>query len=95
MSLLEQQIQGLFKDFSPDIQKVVQEVICIEQEHIHLKRPHVKDAIQDVLERVIITNFRQYFGEQTITFATDEQRNVTVLHGVNGAGKTSLFTALN
>ena len=47
------------------------------------------------LERAIITDFRQYYGEQTITFATDDQRNVTVLHGVNGAGKTSLFTALN
>jgi DNA sulfur modification protein DndD len=47
------------------------------------------------IERVVLTNFRQYFGEQQIRFSQDPQRNVTVFHGVNGAGKTSFFTALN
>jgi len=47
------------------------------------------------IERVILTNFRQYFGEQRIQFSLDDQHNVTVFHGVNGAGKTSFFTALN
>ena len=32
---------------------------------------------------------------KTIRFATDEYRNVTVIRGVNGTGKTSLLTALN
>lgn len=40
-------------------------------------------------------NFRQYYGEQVIRFAQDPHRNVTIIHGANGAGKTSLFTALN
>ncbi|NJP06831.1 MAG: AAA family ATPase [Chloroflexaceae bacterium] len=47
------------------------------------------------IERVILTNFRQYFGEQRIQCSLDAQRNVTVFHGVNGAGKTSFFLALN
>jgi len=47
------------------------------------------------IERVILTNFRQYFGEQQIRFSQDSQHNVTIFHGVNGAGKTSFFTALN
>jgi len=47
------------------------------------------------LERIIIENFRQYFGRQKLTFPKDSQRNVTVIHGVNGAGKTSLFLAIN
>lgn len=47
------------------------------------------------LERIIIENFRQYFGRQKLTFSKDSKRNVTVIHGVNGAGKTSLFLAIN
>jgi DNA sulfur modification protein DndD len=47
------------------------------------------------IERVILTNFRQYFGQQCVQFTQDKERNVTVFHGVNGAGKTSFFTAIN
>jgi len=48
-----------------------------------------------ILERITIENFRQYFGKQRLTFARDARRHVTVIHGVNGAGKTSLFLAIN
>jgi len=47
------------------------------------------------LERITIENFRQYFGKQRLDFAKDDQKNVTVIHGINGAGKTSLFLAIN
>ena len=47
------------------------------------------------LERIMLENFRQYYGRQRLDFARDEQRRVTVIHGVNGAGKTSLFLAIN
>ena len=47
------------------------------------------------LEYLKLKNFRQYYGEQTIDFACDSSRHVTVIRGINGAGKTSLFTALN
>lgn len=47
------------------------------------------------LERLELYNFRQYFGQQRIKFSTDASRHVTVIHGINGAGKTSLFMALN
>ena len=47
------------------------------------------------LEYLKLKNFRQYYGEQTIRFACDSPRHVTVIRGINGAGKTSLFTALN
>ena len=47
------------------------------------------------LEYLKLRNFRQYYGEQTIQFACNNPRHVTVIHGINGAGKTSLFTALN
>jgi DNA sulfur modification protein DndD len=47
------------------------------------------------LERITLENFRQYYGMQRLAFAKDPNRRVTVIHGVNGAGKTSLFLALN
>lgn len=48
-----------------------------------------------IFERLTLENFRQYFGRQRLAFAKDKRRNVTVIHGVNGAGKTSLFLAIN
>lgn len=47
-----------------------------------------------ILERLRVKNFRQYYGEQTIEFASGN-RNVTVINGNNGAGKTNLFSAIN
>ena len=47
------------------------------------------------LRHITLKNFRAYYGEQTVTFTTDEDHHVTVIHGANGAGKTSLFVAFN
>ena len=41
-----------------------------------------------------LVNFRQFYGRQQLHFAdTDGGRNVTVVHGFNGAGKTALLNA--
>lgn len=42
-----------------------------------------------------ILNFKQYFGEQQASISDTDDYNITVFHGVNGAGKTSLFYAIN
>ena len=47
------------------------------------------------LNYITLKNFRSYYNEQTLSFTTDEHRHVTVIHGANGAGKTSLFVAFN
>lgn len=47
------------------------------------------------LDKITLENFRQYYGRQRLTFAGAGERNVTVINGVNGAGKTSFFLALN
>lgn len=47
------------------------------------------------LDLLVLSNFRQYYGDQTIRFASDPVRNVTVINGNNGAGKTGLLYALN
>ena len=48
-----------------------------------------------ILDSMTLDNFRQYYDRQRLQFARGNKQNVTVLHGVNGAGKTSLFLALN
>lgn len=47
-----------------------------------------------ILETLRVANFRQYYKEQKIAFANDS-KNVTVIRGSNGAGKTNLFSAIN
>lgn len=47
------------------------------------------------LNSIRVTNFRQYYGDQDAEFSSTDGRNVTVFHGKNGAGKTSLFSAVN
>ncbi len=47
------------------------------------------------LESVRVTNFRQYYGDQDAEFSRVNGRNVTVFNGKNGAGKTSLFSAIS
>ena len=46
------------------------------------------------LEYARLVNFRQFYGQQDIGFSTYDDLNVTVFHGDNGAGKTSLFSAI-
>ena len=46
-----------------------------------------------LLQKISITNFRQYKGTTEIIFSTDADRNVTVIMGENGTGKTTLAQA--
>ena len=46
-----------------------------------------------IIESLSITNFRQFHGEETMELSTNKDRNVTVVHGSNGSGKTSLLNA--
>lgn len=47
-----------------------------------------------LIEKIIINNFRQFYGEQTLYFSTDENKNVTLIHAENGVGKTALLNAI-
>ncbi|MBW4695610.1 MAG: AAA family ATPase [Lyngbya sp. HA4199-MV5] len=40
-----------------------------------------------------ICNFRPFYGEHSLTLAKSEERNITVIHGNNGSGKTALLNA--
>lgn len=45
------------------------------------------------LDKIKISNFRQFAGDSTIEFGTGE-KNTTLIKGVNGAGKTGIFRAV-
>jgi DNA sulfur modification protein DndD len=46
------------------------------------------------IKQLVMTNFRQFAGTQKLDFAADDQQNVTIIMGQNGAGKTGLFRAV-
>jgi len=46
------------------------------------------------LSSIILTNFRQYQGTQTLDFIPDSKKNVSIILGRNGAGKSNILNAL-
>jgi len=46
------------------------------------------------LQNLTLYNFGQFYGEQSIDFSTDANKNVTMIHGENGIGKTTLLNAI-
>lgn len=48
------------------------------------------------LERIEILNFRQFCDKQSpLVFSKDPNKNVTIIQGINGTGKSNLFKAIN
>jgi len=47
-----------------------------------------------LLRKIKLVNFRQFYGENEIIFAVGEQQNVTLIHGENGVGKTTLLNGI-
>ena len=46
-----------------------------------------------LLKSIKVKDFRQFKGEQYVSFSVDPERNVTIIQGDNGAGKTSFAQA--
>lgn len=46
-----------------------------------------------LLKSISLTDFRQFKGEQTVSFSTSSDKNVTVIMGENGTGKTTFAQA--
>lgn len=47
------------------------------------------------LKKMILHNFRQFFGKQEIDLETSDKSNVIVIHGENGSGKTTILEAFS
>ena len=50
--MLKEQLKKLFKDYAPPIQAVISSVLSVEQEHISMQRPRVKDEIDYIITLV-------------------------------------------
>jgi len=48
-----------------------------------------------IIKKIILTNYRQYKGKQEIPLGFERDKNINIIVGVNGAGKTNLLNALN
>lgn len=46
------------------------------------------------IEKIILSNFRIYAGRNEMAFQSDEDKNITLIAGKNGFGKTTFLTAL-
>mgnify|MGYP006415835431 FL=1 len=46
------------------------------------------------LIKLTTTNWRNFYGEHEIIFSNEESRHVTLIHGQNGTGKTTMINAI-
>lgn len=47
-----------------------------------------------ILRRLVLENFRQFYGAHELTFGHSPSKNVSIVYAANGAGKTTLLNAL-
>lgn len=48
-----------------------------------------------IINKIKLNNFFRFYGEQEINCSIDDKKNVIVLIGENGRGKTTLLSAFN
>ena len=46
------------------------------------------------IHRLSLKNFRGFYGEHTIEFSVDPEKNITLIHAENGVGKTTLLNSI-
>lgn len=47
------------------------------------------------LKKIILENFRQFYGKQELNLETSDDKNVIIIHGENGSGKTTILEAFS
>ena len=47
-----------------------------------------------IIKQIKISNFRSYYNDVTIDFDSKKDKNITLISGKNGFGKTSFLTSL-
>ena len=51
--MLKARVMELFKEYEPDVQRVISEVLTLEQEHISMERPRVKQSIKQIIDQAV------------------------------------------
>lgn len=50
--MFQERLRELFENYDPAIQEIITHVLQIEQEHISIRAPRVREPIDDVITRV-------------------------------------------
>ena len=50
--MLKERLTQLFTLYDPTIQTLISEVLMLEQAHISMKRPHLKEQIDQIISRL-------------------------------------------
>ncbi len=51
--MLKDRLLDLFREYDQEVQQVIAEVLILEQEHISMERPRVKETIKQIIDRVV------------------------------------------
>jgi len=51
--MLKDRLTELFKECEPEVQRVISEVLTLEQEHISMERPHIKNMVKQIIDHVV------------------------------------------
>jgi hypothetical protein len=57
--MLKDRLVALFKEYDPEIQMVIARVLTIEQEHISMEKPRIKEDIDAIVEQVANDQLRR------------------------------------
>ena len=50
--MLRERLNQLFNKYDPAIQAVISEVLTLEQEHITMDKPHLKNEVDQIVSRL-------------------------------------------
>jgi len=64
--MLKDQLKKLFEDYDPAIQAVISGVLSIEQEHISMQRPRVKDDVDFIINLVAKKELNRADAEESM-----------------------------
>ena len=51
--MLKDRLMELFKEYDPEVQRAISEVLTLEQEHISMKQPHIKNLVKQIIDHVV------------------------------------------
>ena len=63
--MLKDQLKQLFEGYDPAIQAVISGVLSVEQEHISMRRPRVKDELNHIIDLVADKELKQIDAEES------------------------------
>ena len=58
--MLRERLKKLFISYDPSIRQIIDEVGELEQMHISMKKPHLNEQIDDIVERIARQQLNHY-----------------------------------